>query len=111
MKYAIFIVILLNSFCSSCIDLEYSDGVPKCIRGSIRDFKREACKEITVDEYTFQNATVYFLNARRCCCDFGSAVIDNECNLLGVWGGFSGNQIINGEDFSNATYIRTIWER
>jgi hypothetical protein len=39
-----------------------------------------------------------------------SEVYDSNCNSLGFLGGIAGNAKINGEEFSNATLVKTIWE-
>jgi len=40
-----------------------------------------------------------------------SEVADSDCNSLGLLGGIAGNTIINGEEFSNAKFIKTTWEK
>ena len=112
MKALIFISLCLITFCVSCNEIDFSDGTPKCMKDTIREWKKYACKDASVDEYLFQNSTVFLLNASKCCCDVASAVVDTECIQLGMLGGYEGNATINGEDFfANATYVRTIWDR
>lgn len=111
MKVQILLLFMLITCCISCNEIDFSEGAPKCLKETVREWKKFGCKDLSVDEYAFQNSTVFLLNASRCCCDFGSAVVDNECIQLGVIGGYDGNQTINGEDFSNAVYVRTIWDR
>lgn len=56
--------------------------------------------------------TVYVFNIGNTCgADMSSDVIDAECNNLGYLGGFDGNWEINGEDFSNAIFVKTVWTR
>jgi len=64
-----------------------------------------------VQQYAFQGQTVFVFDMGICGADLTSDVVDSECNLLGRLGGFVGNTIINGEEFSNAKYIRTVWSR
>lgn len=111
MKAMIYISLVLVSFCFSCNEIDFSDGTPKCLRETIWDWKKGVCKDVSVEEYIFQDSTVFLLNASKCCCDVGSAVVDNQCAILGVIGGYDGENAINGEDFSNAIYVRTIWDR
>jgi len=44
-----------------------------------------------------------------CCCDYSSEVLNSQCNYLGDLGGFWGNRVINGENFDNAKFIKTVW--
>jgi len=38
-------------------------------------------------------------------------VMSSDCVSLGFLGGFIGNTKINGEEFSSATFIKTIWQK
>jgi hypothetical protein len=40
-----------------------------------------------------------------------SSVIDSDCNTLGYLGGLMGNKTINGENFRNADFKETVWEK
>jgi len=40
-----------------------------------------------------------------------SEVLNQECESICYLGGQSGNQTINGENFSNAHFEETIWEK
>jgi Domain of unknown function (DUF6970) len=64
-----------------------------------------------VTEYIFQGQTVFVFDMGYCGADLSSEVVDNNCNSIGFLGGFLGNTRINGEEFSNAKYIATIWSR
>ena len=64
-----------------------------------------------VKEYIFQGQTVFVFDIGYCGADLSSGVVDNNCNLIGTLGGFLGNTKINGEEFSYAKYVRTVWTR
>jgi len=64
-----------------------------------------------VKQYIFQGQTAFVFEIGACGADLTSDVVDNECKLLGRLGGFIGNTIINGDDFSDAQYVRTVWSR
>ena len=86
--------------------------IPECVKEMITDFKNyEACDSgANVNEYIFQEKTVYVFNPGACGMDLASPVINSACTSLGFLGGFIGNTKINGEEFSNAIFIKTIWE-
>ena len=46
-----------------------------------------------------------------CGADMTSEVIDEDCNSLGYLGGIAGNVQISGTNFSEAVFIKVIWER
>lgn len=97
----------------SCQKLEIEKDTPKCIENLINDFdKEQTCESgVNVKKYTFQGKIVYVFNPGTCGADMTSEVIDFDCKSLGFLGGISGNTEINGEDFSNATFESTTWER
>lgn len=98
-------------FFVSCEKSEIEKGVPACVEEAIKMFSNAACSEgAHVKEYTFQDETVFVFSQGSCVADGRQEVIDEECNSLGFLGGVAGNYTINGEDFSNATYIRTVWD-
>jgi hypothetical protein len=84
---------------SKCMDTKIELYPPICGEGI----------ETTVDEYLFQNELVYVFDYISCCCDYHSPVLNSQCDTLGFLHGFEGNTEINGEDFSNAEYLRTVW--
>ena len=110
-KKSIFWSLLLLCFVSACkIDLE--EDTPLCLKKKIRDFKRDAiCNEaLNVKEYELQGRLVYVFNPGYCLVDGNSEVVDKDCNHLGFLGGFAGNLIIDGVNFSEeAVFIRTVW--
>ena len=113
MKIRVFFVFIIvaGSILSSCEKSVPKKGIPACLENKINEFKNIACdKGAAVKEYTFQGKTVYMLYPGNCGADMTTAVIDSSCNSLGDLGGILGNTKINGEEFSKAIYIRTIWE-
>ncbi|MDP3442938.1 MAG: hypothetical protein Q8T08_08785 [Ignavibacteria bacterium] len=97
----------------SCNKLEIESGTPKCVENRIKSFnKTSICDNAEVTELIFQGKTVYvFSPGNTCGADMTSEVIDSDCNSLGYLGGDSGNTTINGEYFSNATFVKTIWKK
>lgn len=107
-------ILILFILCMSCNGIDLPDDSPACLHETIKDFKKsKPCEGASADEYIFQNMTVYVMDiGNACCCDRGSGVYDRNCNILGSLGGISGNQEINGVNFSdNAEYVRTLWEK
>lgn len=95
----------------SCHKNKVDKNAPSCIKQRVNDFSKSCCNSnAKVDEYTFQNNTVYVFDEGNCGADMASQVYDKDCNSLGLLGGFAGNTKINGEDFSNAKHIKVIWK-
>lgn len=83
-----------------------------CLQTKINSFSsgNYACPtSANVKEFLFQNGTVYVFDPGNCGADMTSEVINSDCQTLGYLGGFAGNILINSEDFSNATYVKTVW--
>lgn len=87
-------------------------SIPGCINKSVETFSKSGCeKGLNVKEYTFQGMQVFVFDQSNCGNDMTSEVLDKNCKSLGYLGGFIGNVKINGEDFSNAVFVKTIWEK
>jgi hypothetical protein len=85
---------------------------PPCISAQIEAFKTNTCEHgASVNEYNFQNRSVFAFTMGNCGGDMSTPVFDSECNILGYLGGISGNTKINGVEFSTAVYIRTLWSK
>lgn len=98
--------------CHQQVHTGKQQNTPACIVKKIEQFSKESCpKGPNVKEYTFQGKTVFVFDQGSCGNDMTSEVLDANCNSLGYLGGFTGNVKINGEDFSNALLIRTVWEK
>ncbi len=110
MKKIILLIISSVIVFTACNKLDIAEGTPNCVKHKINGLNKNDCNTgVNVMEYTFQGETVYVLNPGNCTPDGMSEVIDSHCKSLGSLWGFAGNKIINGEDFTNATYIRTVW--
>ena len=89
-----------------------AEETPSCITKAIESFSKGTCeKGINVKEYTFQGISVYVFDPGNCGNDMTSEVFDKNCKSLGYLGGFTGNVKINGEDFSHAIFMKTVWEK
>ena len=95
----------------SCEDTGPTPDVSACINSKIQMFPPDCgdSTETSVDEYLFQEDLVYVFEYRSCCCDYSSPVLNAACDTQGELGGFIGNSIINGEDFSHAVFQRKVW--
>jgi hypothetical protein len=113
MKKLIFLLFIITQL--SCEKIELSDGTPECITNSIKKSIKNSfsCKDKKdkVDEYSFQGRLVYVFYFGQCGNDIPYEVVDSECEVIGSLGGFTGNDQINGESFSNAKFVRTVWEK
>lgn len=111
-KRLIFLPIIMIAAMTGCEKVEIEKGVPKCVASHIKGFSKYACDDgANVQEFSFQGKTVYVFNRGYCGADLRSEVIDSNCESLGFLWGFSGNSKINGGDFLNATFTRTVWEK
>ncbi|MBK6521218.1 MAG: hypothetical protein IPG08_02190 [Sphingobacteriaceae bacterium] len=73
-------------------------------------FKTTCCTSgANIEEYTFQGKTVYLYEPGNCGADMTSEVTNEKCETLGYLGGITGNNKINGEDFSKAKFKKTVW--
>lgn len=114
MKYIKLAILIIVMIClHSCNKLDIENGTPKCVKNKIKNFdKDQECEDgVNVKKYAFQGETVYVFNPGNCGADQVEEAIDSECNSLGNLGGISGNTEINGEDFSNAIFKSTVWEK
>ncbi len=111
-----FFLIPIFLFCgiilfSSCKKDEVEPELPSCFDQKLIEFDLQGtCSTgATIDKYIFRAETVYTLNPGNCGADLTTEVIDEECNTLGNLGGILGNNKINGHDFSEATFVETVW--
>ena len=106
------ILILFPFLIYGCNKASTESGTPKCVEDKIKDFSTTSiCKDVKVDEYRFQGKTVYLYDSEMCGADMASEIIDSDCITMGYLGGIIGNTKINGEEFSNAKFIKTIWKK
>ncbi len=110
-KYTTIALIAIVTF-GGCVKLDIEKDTPKCIVKEIKQFQRSGvCDNAEVAAYTFQGKTLYAFSLGNCQVDSQADVLDDECKLLGSLGGFVGNTNINGEPFSNAVFLKTIWSK
>ena len=111
----IFVITLFSVFVSCTKDVSPGQVIPAqqtCLQTKINSFSsgNYACPTgANVKEYLFQNSTVYVFDPGNCMADMTSEVINSDCQTLGYLGGFAANILINSEDFSNVTFLRTVW--
>ncbi len=87
-------------------------GTPACVKSKIKSFDKDnSCGSVHVDEFTFQGNKVYAFDPGICGVDMTTEVISSSCSSLGVLGGFAGNTKINGEEFSHAVFVKTVWKK
>lgn len=112
MKNLITSFLIAVLFFSSCKKLDIADGTPQCIKKEIRSLEKGAsCSDAQVDEFEFQSETVYVFSPGSCGADMAAPVLDSKCNSKGQLGGFAGNTKIDGQEFSTAKFIRTVWKK
>ncbi|MFH0866391.1 MAG: hypothetical protein V1904_09350 [Bacteroidota bacterium] len=112
MKKLLFLTAITVMTFTACNKLDIEKGTSACIENKIKDFSKNAvCKDPKVEEYLFQNKNVYVFYQGSCGADMTSDVYDSDCNSMGSLGGIAGNKLINGEEFSNAVFIKTTWEK
>lgn len=112
MKKIITSFLIAVSVFSSCQKLEIADGTPQCIKNDIKSFEKSAsCSDAHVDEFEFQSETVYVFSSGTCGADMSARVFDSKCNFKGQLGGIAGNTKIDGQDFSTAKFIKTVWKK
>ena len=106
------LILFIGVFCLN-ISCKKDAKTPACIDNKVNEFKNITSCNIgtNVKQYEFQSKSVYVFDPGTCGADMTSEVLDANCNSLGFLGGIMGNTNINGEDFSNAKYERTLWSR
>lgn len=113
MRYSVLMAVIV--FCPvifSCKKSRTDISITPCVTSRLNDFIANSYDNgASVKQYRFQTKVVYAFSPGTCGADLSTGIIDADCNSLGSLGGFSGNTKINGEEFSNAVFIRTIWQR
>ncbi len=113
MKNFIILFLFVFLFPISCNKLKIADGTPSCIKTEIKKFSKShgTCPSAHVDEMEFQSSTVYVFDDGGCMADGGSTIYDKNALMIGSLGGFTGNTKVNGQEFSSATFIKTVWKK
>jgi hypothetical protein len=110
LKTTLLSVTLFGLFACSKKSTNLLHDAPQCLNSKLVEFRKSGCpSRDSLKQYTFQGKTVYVYHTGLCGADYTSPVVDDHCNSLGFLGGFAGNSKINGDDFSKAVYVKTIW--
>lgn len=113
MNKRLIVFLSITLLLSSCFKHKIAKDVPRCIKTKIVKFdESEACEGAHVDEYTFQGGAVFLFNVGYCgSSDISAEVVDSKGKAIGFLWGLAGNNIINGESFYKATFVRTVWKK
>lgn len=110
MKTSTLVLTVITFAAFSCNKLKTNKGTPECVNSKITEFSKTCCKTgAMVDEYQFQEKTVYAFDPGICGGDLATEVTDANCVSLGFLGGITGNTKINNEDFSKAERKQSVW--
>ena len=110
MKFSLFFSTLFIVILTCCQPFKYK--IPTCIKNKLSEFELQCCeKGANVKEYKFQGDNVYVFDRGTCGADMTSQVFSEDCISLGYLGGIIGNYKIQGEDFANAEFKMTCWEK
>jgi len=90
---------------------QYND-IDSCIEQRIANFGEEVCDTgASVKQYLFQGETTYAIHFGNCIADYHDLILDENCDTLGLIGGFTGSTEINGVDYyATAKLEATIWQ-
>lgn len=85
--------------------------IPACIDQEIPIFGQAACPgsgDLSI--WAFDGQDVFCFNEGTCYSDSQAFIYDANCNLLCILGGFSGNSLCLGLDWSrNAEYLEQVY--
>lgn len=96
----------------SCSKLDIEKGTPVGVKKQIKAFNKNAiCKDAKVDEYRFQNKSVYAFEQGNCGADLTTDIYNKDGEKMGALGGIMGNTKINGKEFSNAPFVKNVWKK
>lgn len=107
---------LLILFCLFLLSFGFKslkrNNIPSAIKKEIKKFaKSSACDDAHVDEMKFNKRTYYLFSNGSCGADMTTEVRDAKGKSKGQLGGFTGNTKIEGEDFSKAVFVKTVWKK
>lgn len=112
MRNVYYICLLFSFMLTACDKYDIPKNTPECIIEKVRSLdKKSVCEHPKINEYLFQNETVYVSDFGSCGPDMQAIVYNEDCESIGALGGITGNTIVNGENFSNAEFKRLIWEK
>lgn len=110
--FSLSLVLIFGLVFTFCKKDEKGLSEPECIHKRINNFDKSSdCGSACVKKYRFQGGEVYAFDPGTCGADMTTEVVDKNCNTLGYLGGIAGNTTINGENFSNAVFISTVWTK
>lgn len=105
------LLLLLLLIGSGCKQDSIPNDIPEVIKQKVDAFKkRSLCSDASVVEFLFQNAKVYSFSDGTCTSEPSSGIYDVNGKVLCTLGGLIGATTCNGEPFSKATVLRTIWQ-
>lgn len=110
MKTLKLLVFLVPLFFTSCEKIDVD--APDCIKKLIKYHSVINCETgASVILYSFQSQNVYVFDPGSCGADMAATVFSENCENLGILGGFTGNTKINGVDFGQVSVkIKTVWK-
>ncbi len=99
-------------FLYTCKSSEKIEKLPKAISQEINNFSASStCSDASVKQMKFNDQIVFLFEDGTCAMDKESMVMDRNGKLLGYLGGFEGNTMILGKDFSEAAFQKLIWKK
>ena len=111
MKRINFTYLLVALLFIACYKKCLKKDVPLSVQAKTEQFKSTCCNNgASVDQYEFQNQTVYVFDPGICGADMTSEVVNENCETVGYLGGISGNKKINGESFDKARFTGNYWK-
>ncbi len=115
MKLVLLITLLLVLL-TACNKNGFPSGTASCIKKEIQvNMNNPDWQTGAIEEYTFQNKTVYaFLPDGNIIADGSTTIKDENCNTLcdvGGFGGYANNQCNGGNFYKEAILVRTIWKK
>lgn len=106
MKYLALVTLSATILFFSSCKKDIAAGIPNCIKSRIN----AGNDLIRVEEYFFQNKTVYTFSTDI--ADDFTDIYDESCKLICQIGGFAGISVCNNENFYQiAVFKRNIWKK
>jgi hypothetical protein len=113
MKALILTLLASTLFAVSSCRKSCEPVIPSCIQSEIDANKNNSEWGVeSIDEYEYQGGLVYVRNYESSYSDMHVAVIKSDCSSLCFLGGITGNQMCNGDKFSEkARFTRKVWQK
>ncbi len=109
---SLFFILFLFTLTSCTNYVGNNSEISDCLAEKIIAFETNApCPNVSVSQYIFQGKMVYTFDPGTCGADMTSNVLNENCVSIGFLGGLIGNTTVNGEDFSKAVFVKTIWKK